>query len=76
MGKGIGLIDKQIHRNCPYPYSSTNIVITKCPDTYIKTQRTFACYASVGAHDLASSLSDRSTSHNINTDVNDNDDSQ
>ena len=48
--------------------------ITKRSDTSMQTQRNCASYNSVGSHDLASAGLYQSTNYNINTDVNDNDD--
>ena len=76
MGKGIGRIYKQIHHNWPYPCSNLNFVLPQCTDLYIQTQLASSCDASVGAQALEYAVSDQIISHNVNTDVNDNDDSQ
>ena len=76
VGKGIVRIHKQSQTNWPYPSPNTTFVILKHPYTFIQTQRTSYCDASLGAHALASSVSDQITIHHVNTDTNNNDDSQ
>ena len=57
VGKGIVRIHKQSQTNWPYPSPNTTFVILKHPYTFIQTQRTSYCDASLGAHALASSVS-------------------
>ena len=51
-------------------------MIPKIPDHSTQTQSTSVCDATVGVHYLESSVSDQSTINHVNTDVNDNYDSQ
>ena len=76
MGKGIDLIYKHRQYNWPYPSPNTTLVLPQRPETSIQIQRNSACYASVFAHDLESSVSDQTTIHHDNTNVNNNDDPQ
>ena len=62
-------------RNWPYPFLIPSIVLLQCSETSFKNQHTCAFDDSMGAYSLASSLSDQSTSHHVNKNVNDNDDS-
>ena len=72
MGKGICHIYKYCQRNWLYPDLNTIFVPLERSEPYIQTQSTSASDASMGEHDLASSISDQSTIHHGNTNVNDN----
>ena len=74
-GKGIDRIYKHTQRNWTYPSPNTNFVIPHSPHTSIQNLRISACAASLGAHVLACTVSDKINIHHVNTDVNDNDDS-
>ena len=56
MGKGIIRIYKHSQWSWPYPPPNTNFVIPQRPEPSTQTQCTSAYDASVGAHDLASSV--------------------
>ena len=76
MGKVIGRIYKYDQRNYPYPSPNTTFVITPSFYTYIQTQCSsdYVAYAGANYESLAGLY--RSTNHNINTDVSDNNNSQ
>ena len=76
MGTGIICIYKQSQINWHYPHKTTKFFIPKYPDHSTQTQRTSVCDATVGVQYLAFSVSDQRTINNVNTDVNNNDDSQ
>ena len=63
-------------RNWQYPFLIPSIILRQCSETSLKNQHTCAFDDSMGTYSLASSISDQSTSHHVNTNVNDNDDSQ
>ena len=75
-GKGIGHIYKYEHQKWTYPYPNTTFVIKPRFYTSIQTKCNSDSYCSAGANDLSSSVLDQSTNHHVNTDVNNNDDSQ
>ena len=71
MEKLIGCIYKYDQWKLPYSSLNTTFVLPNHSETSIQTQHTYASDSSVGAHYLASSVSDQSTIHHGNTDVND-----
>ena len=73
MGKGIVRIYKYDQQNWPYPSPNTNFGVPQRFDNSIQTQHNSDSGASLGAHDVASSVLDQCTNHHINTDAKDND---
>ena len=65
MGKVIRRICKHDQRKWPYSFSKNTFILTQWSKNYIQNQPNSASDASTGAHVLASSVPDQSTSHDI-----------
>ena len=74
MGKGIIRIYIYIQQNWPYPSTNTKLFLPQRYDSYIKTEHTSDCDASIDARALEFVVAYQSNILHVHTDVNNNDD--